>query len=313
MKNDLLKKIFPHFLAVIVFLLISVFFCRPALEGNVLEQHDILGWKGMAQSAFDYKDSTGHFPLWNTHVFSGMPNYLIAIEGKSILPNLNAIFGLGLPQPINFFFIACICFYILCLSLRLKPVIAIMGALAYAFATYNPIIISAGHVTKMFAIAYMPLLLSGLILTYEKKYWLGLAVTTLGTYLELGANHPQISYYFFIVASAVTIGYLVNWIRKKEWKHIGTALGITIIAAAAGISTNALSFLTTSEYSKATMRGGKTIDIQGNSVTSAKTTGLDTSYAFSYSLGKAEALTVLIGQTGFTKITYLYLLPESRH
>jgi len=294
MKNDVLKKILPHLAAIVAFLLVSIFFCRPALDGNTLEQHDILGWKGMAQNAFDYKDSTGHFPLWNTNAFSGMPNYLIALEGKSILPDLSAVIGLGLPAPINYFFIACICFYILCLALRLHPVIGILGALAYAFATYNPIIISAGHVTKMFAIAYMPLLLAGLLLTYEKKYWLGLALTTLGTYLQLAANHPQISYYFFIVAGFVTLAYLITWIQKKEWKHIGLAAGITAIAVLAGVSTNAVSLLTTSDYSKATMRGGKKIDIVGNSVTTAKTTGLDTSYAFSYSLGKAEALTVLM-------------------
>lgn len=294
MNKGLLRKILPHFIAILIFLIVSILFNKPALEGNVLGQHDITGWKGMAQNAYDYKEKYGHYPLWNTNVFGGMPNYLIIMGGKSILPNLNAIIGLGLPQPINFFFIACICFYILCLALRLKPLIAIMGAVAYAFATYNPIIISAGHVTKMFAIAYMPLLLAGIILTYEKKYWLGLAVTTLGAYLQVGSNHPQISYYFFIIAAAVTIAYLINWIRNKEWKHISLALSITAISAIAGVATNALSFLTTSEYSKATMRGGKTISIEGDKVQPVKTTGLDTSYAFSYSLGKGEVATLIM-------------------
>jgi hypothetical protein len=294
MKNDLVKKILPHFIAVLIFLLISVFFCRPALEGNELNQHDILGWKGVAQNAFDYKEKNGHFPLWNTNVFSGMPNYMIAMEGKSILPDLNAIIGLGLPVPINYFFIACVCFYILCLSLRIRPVIAIFGALAYAFATYNPVIISAGHVTKMFAIAYMPLLLAGLILTYEKKYWLGLAVTTLGTYLEIGANHPQINYYFILIAAGVTIGYLAIWIRNKEWKHAGIAFAISIVAALTGFTTNSLSFFTTKEYSQATIRGGGTISIEGDTVRAAKREGLDTSYAFQYSMKKTEPLVTLM-------------------
>ncbi|MEI9947351.1 MAG: YfhO family protein [Chitinophagaceae bacterium] len=294
MNKGLLKKILPHLLAVLIFLIVSVFFNKPALEGNVLGQHDILGWKGMAQNAFDYKAKTGHYPLWNTNVFSGMPNYLIVIEGKSILPDINKIIGLGLPAPINYFFIACICFYILCLALGLNPMIGIMGALAYAFATYNPIIINAGHITKMFAIAYMPLLLAGMILSYHKKYWLGLAVTTLGAYLQISANHPQISYYFFIIAFFVTVAYIVYWVQKKEWKHMGLALGITAISVIAGVATHALSFLTTSEYSKATMRGGKTISIEGDKVQAAKTTGLDTSYAFSYSLGKGEVVTMIM-------------------
>lgn len=294
MKNDLIKKILPHIIAVLLFLIVSVLFCKPVLEGNVLNQHDVVGWKGMAQSSFEYKEKNGHFPLWNTSVFSGMPNYMIIMEGKSILPDLNKFFALGLPQPINFFFISCICFYILCLSMGLKPVVGIFGAFAYAFATYNPIIISAGHNTKMMAIAYMPLLLAGILLTYEKRYWLGLALTTLGTYLEIGTAHPQINFYFFLIALAITISYVISWVMKKEWKHIGMALGITAVAAIAGLLPHSLYFLTSSEYAKATIRGGKTIDIQGDQVTTAKTSGLDTGYAFSYSLGKREAITTLM-------------------
>lgn len=294
MKNELAKKALPHVVAILTFLLAAVLFCKPALEGNVLDQHDIVGWKGMAQDAFDYKEKHGHFPLWNTHLFSGMPNYLIAMEGKSVLPDVGKLLSLGLPQPINFFFLACVCFYILALVLKARPVVAALGALGFAFATYNPIIIGAGHVTKMFAISYMPLLLAGLLLTYEKKYWLGLAVSTLGTYLLLGANHPQVSYYFFLVAAAVTISYLVIWIRNKEWKHLAISVAVTAVAAITGLLTTSLSVLTTTEYSKATMRGGKSVEIDGDSVKNVKTTGLDTSYAFSYSLGKGEALTMLM-------------------
>jgi hypothetical protein len=294
MKNNLVKKIVPHIISILIFLVVAVFFCKPALDGNVLSQHDIVGWKGMAQNAFDYKAIHGHFPLWNPNAFSGMPNYLIAMDGKSILPDLNSIIGLGLPQPINFFFIACLCFYILCMALRLKPVIAVFGALAFAFCTYDPIIISAGHVTKMFAIAYMPLLLAGMILAYERKYWLGLAVTTLGAYMEIVSNHPQISFYFFLVALAVSIGYMVSWIMKKEWKHMIIAFAVVAIGALVGLATNSLSFLVTQEYSKATMRGGKNIEIEGDKVKAVKTSGLDSSYAFAYSLGKAEVLTTIM-------------------
>ena len=294
MKNGLVKKTLPHVVAILIFLIVSVLFCKPVLEGNVLNQIDVLGWKGMAQNAFDYKEKNGHFPLWNTNAFSGMPNYQIAMEGKSVLPDINKIFSLGLPDPIHYFFIACICFYILCLSLGLRPVIAILGALAFAFSTYNPVILSAGHMTKMLAIAYMPLLLAGLILTYDKKYWLGLAVTTLATVLEIGANHPQINYYFFLIAAAVTIGNLVYWIKKKEWKHMGIAMGVTAVAAIAGIATCAFSFLIGSEYAKATIRGGKNLSIEGDNVKVEKTAGLDTSYAFQYSFTKAEPLVALM-------------------
>lgn len=294
MKNILVRKALPHVLAILIFLIISVIFCRPALEGNVLDQHDIVGWKGMAQNAFDYKEQHGHFPLWNPALFSGMPNYLIAMGGKSILPDMNTVLSLGLPQPANMFFLASVCFYILCMAWGARPVVGIMGGLVYAFATYNPIIIAAGHVTKMFAIAYMPLLLAGMILVYTRRYWLGLAVSTLGAYLLLNANHPQITYYFLIVAVFVSIGFLVQWVREKDFKHIGIAFGVMAIAAIAAALTTSLSLMTTSEYSKYTMRGGKSVDIQGENVTATKTSGLDTAYAFSYSLGPGEALTTIM-------------------
>ncbi len=295
MKNNLVKAALPHVIAVLLFLIVAVLFCKPALEGNVLNTHDAVGWKGMAQGSFDYKEKHGHFPLWNVNLFSGMPNYMIIMEGKGFLPDLNKIIGLGLPQPANFFFIACICFYILCLSLRLKPVVGIFGALAFAYATYNPIILAAGHVTKMLAIAYMPLLLSGILLTYEKRYWQGLALTALGTFLEIGSAHPQINYYFFLVALAVTISYIISWIKRKELKHMGIALSITAVAAIVGILPHSTYFLTSSEYAKATIRGGKSIEVRADTVVrAAPTKGLDTGYAFAYSLGKGEALTTIM-------------------
>ena len=294
MKNGFLKKLLPHLVAIIIFIVITAIFCKPALEGNVLNQHDINGWKGMAQNAFEYKAVHGHFPLWNPNLFSGMPNYQVAMEGKSILPDFTKILSLWLPRPMNFFFLACICFYILCIALRLNPVIGIFGALSYAFSTYNAVIIGVGHESKMFAIDFMPLLLSGMIFTFKRKYWLGLSLTTLGAYLEIAVNHPQINYYFLLVAAAVTIAYLIYWIRKKEWKHMVIAGAITIGAAVVGIAGCAVTLLTSYEYTKATMRGGKNISIEGNTVKQEKTTGLDTSYALRWSISKPEATVLLM-------------------
>ena len=294
MKNNIFKKALPHFVAIIIFLVISVFFCKPALEGNVLNQSDIISVKGMAQNGIEYKQKNGHLPLWNPNLFSGMPNYQIAMEGKSILPDLTKIFTLGLPKPINFFFLACISFYLLCLALGVNVVIAILGSLSFAFCTYNPVIISVGHDTKMMAIAYMPALLAGLILIYEKKYWIGLALTTMFASCEIGVNHPQINFYFSLVATAVTIVYVIQWIKKKEWKHFATSASLTLISAIVGIFGNAVLLLPNYEYAKATMRGGKDISITGDSVTATKTFGLDTSYAFQYSLGKAESFVILM-------------------
>lgn len=314
MNSPLLKKLFPHIIAIVVFIIVAALFCKPALEGNVLNQDDVTKWKGIAQNSFDYKEKNGHFPLWNPNLFSGMPNYQIAMQGKSVLPDMMKILSLGLPKPLNFFFLACVAFYILCLALRVRPIIAMLGGLAYAFSTYNAVVISAGHDTQMFATAFMPLLLAGLILTFEKKYWLGLAVTTLAAYLQVGSNHLQITYYFFLVAAAVTICYLIIWIRKKEWKHIIVAGSITAIAGLIGLAGSAMTLMTTAEYTKYTMRGGKSIDLgknRGDTVKIAKTSGLDTGYAFEYSLGKAESFTLLM-PNAFGGDSYKHLSGKSK-
>jgi hypothetical protein len=294
MNSGLFKKLLPHIIAIIIFLIVTAIFCKPTLEGNVLNQHDITGWKGMAQNAFEYKAVHGHFPLWNPTLFSGMPNYQVAIDGKSILPDFTKILALGLPKPMNFFFLACICFYILCIALRINPFIGILGSLAYAFSTYNAVIIGVGHESKMMAIDFMPLLLAGMIFTFNKRYWLGLSITTLGAMLEIAVNHPQINFYFLLVAIAVTIAYLIDWIRKKEWKHIVIAGCIIIVAALVGVAGSAVTLMTSYEYTKATMRGGKNISIEGESVKQASTSGLDTSYALRWSLSKAEASVILM-------------------
>ena len=294
MKKPLGKKLLPHLLAIIVFLLVSVLFCKPALEGKVLVQHDNVGWKGMAQNSFDYKKQHGHFPLWNPNLFSGMPNYQVAMEGKSVMPDMTKILTLGLPKPINFFFLACIGFYILCLALRVRSLPAVICSLAYAFSTYNAVIVFAGHDTQMLATGIMPLLMAGLVFTYDKKYWLGLALTSFGAYQQIGVNHLQVTYYFFLIALLVTIGYLVKWIMEKQWKHIVISGAIVLGAALIGVMSNALGLMTTSEYSKFTMRNGKDVEIKGDTVTATKTKGLDTAYAFEYSVGKAETFTLLM-------------------
>ena len=205
MKNGLLRKLIPHGVALLVFLIVSLFFSRPALEGKVLQQGDIIGAEGMAKNAFDWKEKHGRLALWNTNLFSGMPNYQVAIEGPRILLNWTKIITFGLPKPANFFFLACLCFYILAMAFRVRPVIGVLGALAYAFATYNPIIIAAGHDTKMMAIAYAPAMLAGLVWIYERKYAVGVAVMAFYGTMEVAVNHPQINYYVLLIAGFMTI------------------------------------------------------------------------------------------------------------
>ncbi len=294
MEKGILRKILPHIIAIAVFLIVSLLYCKPALEGKMLQQDDIVSVDGMVKNAYDFKEKYGHLPLWNMNLFSGMPNYQIRIEGVFNLFNIETIRNFGLPKPFSFFFVACVCFYILCMAFRIQYLIAILGALAFAYCSYNPIIVGVGHDTKMQCIGYMPALLAGLKWIYDKRYWLGLAVTSLFAMFEITANHPQINFYFLIAAGAMTIAYLVEWIRNKEFKHAAIALSLALLGGLVGVGNAAVTLFTTYDYARFTMRGGKTIETTDKGIVAKKTTGLDKDYAFSYSLGKSETVTLLM-------------------
>ncbi|HWB91264.1 MAG TPA: hypothetical protein VG605_05410 [Puia sp.] len=197
MQKTRYKPVLPHAIAVGIFLIVSIVFCKPAFEHKTLNQYDNDQWKAMSRNSFEYKEAHGHFPLWTEGMFSGMPAYQVAMDAPSISPQYwlyNSLLTLWLPNPASFFFLGCICFYFLAMALRVNPYVAIIGALAYAYTTYDPTALVVGHETKIQAIQTMPAFLAGLILIFEKRYWLGLATTALFTALFIAANPPQINY-----------------------------------------------------------------------------------------------------------------------
>lgn len=293
--NAWIKKILPHLIAVVVFIGIAAIYCRPALEGKVVSQHDITQWKGAVQQSLEYEKTHGELPLWTNSMFSGMPTFQISYPNNNyISAYAHKIFTLGLPKPMQFFFLACICFYFLCNILRMRPMMGILGALAFAYATYNPVIISAGHDTKMLTMAYMPALLGSILLIYEKKYWIGTALTALFTCVLISMNHPQIAYYFFLTAGIITVFLVIDWIKQKEFKHLFMAAVLTIVAGITGVLTNAVSLMSTYEYQKETIRGGSSVLTDTTRIANKSTTGLDKDYAFSYSMRITEPFVMLV-------------------
>jgi hypothetical protein len=292
MKKIEWKKLLPHAIAVIVFAVVALVYCKPTLEGKVLQQSDVTLWKSMAQNSFDYQKKHGEFPLWSNGVFSGMPAFQITSVGSNPVSIVYAgnILTLNLPKPVSFFFLACICFYFLSQVLKVNPYVGLFGALSYAYATYNPIIISVGHDTKMQAIAYMPAFIASLLLLYNKKYLWGTALTALFTGLLISANHLQITYYSVLIAVAMSIGLAIGWIKQKDYKHLFTAGGLAITAALLGILVNAVSLFSTYDYSKRTIRGGSQLGDEKGTVTK---TGLSKDYAMSYSVYKTEPLVMM--------------------
>jgi len=294
MKSTWFKSALPHILAITAFLLIAVIYCQPAIQGKVLEQHDIIGWKGMAQQSFEFKEKNGHFPLWTNSLFSGMPAYTIAYDGPAIQTIvLQPIITLGLPVPISFFFLACIAFYFLCLVFKVNPYISAMAAIAYAYSTFDPIIIAVGHNTQMMAIAYAPAVIGSLVLIYQRKYITGAALLALFFGLQISTQHVQVVYYTSIIMALISIAYLVNSIREKELPKVFPAFGIALAAALLGLGTYAVTWMPLKEYSQDSMRGGKSELTQADSTNKSKG-GLNKDYAFFYgSYGIAETFTFI--------------------
>lgn len=290
------KQIQPHLIAIGIFLVVSVIYCSPAIQGMVLQQHDWIHWTGMSKDAENYKEMYGEYPQWTQGMFSGMPSYQIAFNTNArvgwLLPDVLTLF---LPTPIKYFFLAALCFYFLTVVLRIRPVFGILGALAFAFATYNPVIIAAGHHTKMLCIAMMPAVLAGWFLITEKKYWLGAGIMALFMCSMTALFHMQIVFYLLLILAFAGISYAIIWIRNKEFKHLGLAILFSITGVAVGVLSTAVQLFTTYEYTARTIRGGSALSTD-NTNTEAKTgkQGLDSSYAMSYSMAITEPLVLAV-------------------
>lgn len=295
MKFDF-KKLLPHIIAVLVFLIVAVVFCKPALEGKVVFQHDLQGWRGMAQQSFEFKEKYGHFPLWTNSMFSGMPAYQIAMGATHSfsMGHLEKVISLNLPEPINFFFLACICFYFLCIVLRINPWVSILGALAYAYSTYDPVIIMVGHVTKMASMAYAPAVLGAFLLILQKKYWTGTALLILFSFLMISQNHVQIVFYTLLIALSIAIAYAVKAFKEKETVHLFKSAALSVVAGLVGLAGAAITLMPTSEYVKETMRGGRSELTDSTNMDNKTKGGLDKDYAFNWSYGVDETLTLLV-------------------
>jgi len=292
MLKSIFKSALPHIIAVAIFAIVAIIYCKPALEGKVLQQSDITQWKGMAQDAFSYKEKYGYTPLWSNSMFGGMPAYQTTGVGgfEYSVGWINQLLTLGLAEPISLFFLASICFYFLAQVLGFNTIISIIGALGYSYATYNPIIVTVGHITKMHSIAYLPLFIGSLLVLYQKKYLLGGILTSVATVLLIQGNHIQIDYYGVLIAIIMSVYFLIIWIKNKEYTHILKTLGIGLTAGIIGLAVNAPLLLSTYEYGKESIRGGSKLITKDSKTTS---TGLNKDYALSYSMYKSEPLVLM--------------------
>ena len=292
MKQFNLKSIIPHLIAVGVFLIVTLVYCKPILQGKVLQQSDVVQWQGMAQDALKSKEATGALPYWTNGMFAGMPAYQITgiIPFAYSLGKLDAIFQMGLPEPMGYFFLACLAFYFLSQVLGVHYLIGILGALGYGFATYNPIIAVVGHITKLHAIAYMPFFIGSLLLVYERKFISGLILLAIASTELFGCNHLQIAYYTFIIAGFISLHYLIVWIKAKTYKSILQCFAGAAIVILLGILSNAPMLFSTYNYGKASIRGGSALAKKDSDKIND---GLSKNYALQYSMYPTEPLVLL--------------------
>ncbi len=296
MKNFDFKKILPHIIAVVIFLIVAVVYCKPALQGKVVSQHDIQGWRGMSQQSVEFNEKNGYYPLWTNSMFSGMPAYQVFLDARThvLVGYLGSVITLGLPKPISFFFLACVCFYFLCVVAGASPWLSIMGGLTYAYSTFDPIIVGVGHDTQMISIGYLPAVLAGLLLLFQKKYWTGFAVTALAAALLIGQNHLQMVYYTLMIAAIISIAFIIKSYRENQIAAALKSAGLALIAGILGLACSAVTMMPTYEYAKESMRGGRSeLTAPGESANKTKG-GLDKDYAFNYSLGIGETLTFMV-------------------
>ena len=295
MNSSFLKKALPHVIAVLMFLVIAIVYCKPSLEGKVVYTTDVLQWKAMAQQSFEFKEKHGHFPLWTEGAFSGMPAYTIAMDSKSKISigYFYYLLTLGLPQPAGLFFMACIVFYILILVLRVNPWIGILTALAYAYSTYDPVVIVTGHLTKMLALCYAPGVLAGLFFIFQRKWLWGAVFLSIFFGLQTGTQHLQIVYYTLLSAGCLTIAWLISCWKQQQIKSAIAGLCIAAAAGILGLATSSIQTLPLQEYSKETMRGGRT-EITNTDPRQEGKSGLNKEYAFQWSYGIGETLTLAV-------------------
>ena len=298
--KEILKQWGGHLIAIAVFLILTIIYFAPAvLDGKTIKQGDMEKAVGMGQSQMKQYEETaqpGEFSAWSDAMFGGMP--YIAVYGSPApkLPDYRI-----LEQPIRLLgaanaamiLAALISFYILMCAMGVNRWLAIAGAVAYAFASYNMIIIGAGHITKAYVIAYMPITIAGMCLLFKKRYIWGGILFLLGVALSIGNNHLQVTYYLVLLCLFIYLGYMMMKIKGKDFAELGKVTGVMFLAVFLAILPNLRVLYVNWELGKTSIRGATeltTTTAQGEKISS----GLDKGYAFQWSYGKSELLNMII-------------------
>ena len=289
-----IKRYFPHIIAIVSFLIIAMIYFSPALNNYRVFQSDIQQHKGMSNEVVDFREEFDSEPLWTNSMFGGMPATQISVVYESnLLRYINTAIQLGLPHPINVFFLYLLGFFIFLLCLKVNPWLALVGAIAYGFSSYFFIIIDVGHNSKAMAMAYMAPALGGFLMALRGKKFLGTAIFTLFVALQIGSNHPQVTYYLFLFLGILFIYELSKNIFNNKFKGFVKRIGLLAIGSLFAISTSIPNLYGTYEYSEFSQRGGSELSSKIDGVVDENTDNYK-SRALMWSYGKGESWSFMI-------------------
>ena len=290
-----IKKCLPDVLAVLLFVVLAFAYFFPAdIEGRILYRHDASAGRGAGQEGIEYLERTGERTRWTNALFCGMPTYQMApsYHSTNVLAQAANAYHLWLPENVWYVFAYLLGFYILLRAFDFRQQLAALGSIIWAFSTYFLIIIAAGHIWKVWALAYLPPLIAGIVLAFRGKYLWGLLLTAVFTAFEINANHVQMTYYYLFVIFFLILAWLVDAIRKHELARFGKAVAVCAVGAAIGVCINLSNLYHTWQYSQESMRGKSEL-VKENSENQTNS-GLERDYITQWSYGIGETWTLMI-------------------
>ncbi|KOS08166.1 hypothetical protein AM493_01770 [Flavobacterium akiainvivens] len=290
MKN--INRILPQLLAIGGFIVVALIYFYPVLQGKQLFQSDIAQYTGMAKEMNDFRKDTGEEPYWTNNAFGGMPTYQMGAKyPHNYIKQLDSVIRF-LPRPADYLFLYFLGFFVLLRVLKIDTLKAFFGALAFGFSTYMIVILGAGHNAKAHAIGYMPLIVAGIILVFRKRYVVGGLLTLVATALEIQANHFQMTYYLLFLLLILGIYYVVKIAKQKDYKHLGTSVGVFAVAGLVALGLNAGSLMATAEYTPFSNRGKSELSFNQDGKQSSDAS-MEYSYITEYSYGVAESFDLI--------------------
>lgn len=288
-----LNKFYPHALAILGFILISLIYFYPVLQGKKIFQSDIVQYTGMAKEQNDFRATENAEPYWTNSAFGGMPTYQLGAQYPHNYIKMLDGFIRFLPRPADYLMLYFLSFYVLLLVMKVRPLQAFFGALAFGFSTYLIIILGVGHNAKAHAIAYMPLVIAGVILVFRRKFIVGGLLTMVAAALEINANHFQMTYYLLLLLLVLSIYFIVKYIRAKDYQTLLYSFGIFIVAGILAVGANATNLLATAEYAKFSTRNKSELTFNADGSKNESNTAMSRDYITEYSYGIAESFNLI--------------------